>query len=265
MKQNLTPIDWVSMIFDKWWVLLLSMVIFGVGGFVFTLIHPPVYEASGWITTSVNFGVEGQIGDYAEDHLITAVGDIIHSSEVLDKVYADLKGASIIIGQDEFSKNLFLDRQGYRWVLRYRDADPELARKVVEFWLNRSEETLSQMKVRSEQGIMLSNYLSSLVNCISQSTALEPASASCKIENLGAIQAEINSMTKDPTIAESMNKIGLYLIDFQVTQKSTVKSNPALHDWGTSILAGAMVGLFVGLICLDLLSKKTEPLQESQQ
>lgn len=252
MKNDLIPIDWLSKILSRWWVLFLSMLLCGSLGWVFNSLHPAEYEARAVITTSIDFGVEGQIGDFAEDQMITAVGDIIHSSGVLDSVFDDVQSASLPINKEEFSKHLFLDRQGYRWVLRYWNTDPEVARQVVTYWLIRSETALSQLKIQSIQGVTYSNYLSSLVNCLSQSTAVDPSPAGCNSQTLSVIRDEIDRMVNDPTISEVMSKIKLNKIDFEITQQAQVSAGPVRNNRGFMVLMGALVGLVVGLVILGI-------------
>jgi uncharacterized protein involved in exopolysaccharide biosynthesis len=88
---DFVPSEVIKRAIRLWWLLALLMIAGGVAGVLASRLQKPVYESQASITTSIDFAYAGRLSDDEEDYLISSVGDVIDSSDVLESVKEDRK------------------------------------------------------------------------------------------------------------------------------------------------------------------------------
>lgn len=241
-----------------WWLLIGLMVAGALLGFVITVLIPPIYESKAVITSSLDYARLGRLDDWEEDQQFIAIGDVIGSTEVNQKVIAAGEQNGIEISEGELADIFFLDRQDTRWVLRVRTKDPNLSFQLNELWSATAIDALVEKRNAMSESLTLQQRLNSLVSCFEQSVIIEPASSECSVENIAEIREEISEITANSELQEYQTSLLFTHTSFEVTTKPTSPSTPVLYKRNFLVLAGALAGFCLGLILFTAGFPKTQ-------
>lgn len=240
-----------------WWVVAIFIIAGGLAGLLFSQVRQPLYESTAVITTAIDFAYAGRLTDYEEDHLITAVGDVIKSSDVMDEVIRKLTSEGITIQKDGLSDALALSRQGYRWELSSRFTDAVKAQKINQAWLGSAMIALEEMQLNSTRGLQEYLLQQSMETCFSQAVVLDPVSGYCSALELDELTKSIgnNSTEEGESLINSLHMSGL---SFRVTQSPEVASKPVRLQANSLALSGALTGLILAVLFFQLGFPKTK-------
>jgi uncharacterized protein involved in exopolysaccharide biosynthesis len=122
--------------YRSWWLLAISAVIGGLGGYVFHLSNPPIYEAVATFFVSIDFSKLGELPltQYDEDIALAATEWILFSPEVTNQVIDEAQNKNIILDLDALNQGGSIERRHAFWELRFRNPNPSLAQEVVNLW-----------------------------------------------------------------------------------------------------------------------------------
>ncbi len=231
----------------RWWLVAVFIIAGGLAGWLFSLVQRPVYESVAEITTVIDYAYSGRLTDTEADHLITAVGEVINSTEVTDKVKVELARTGFEIGDGELEDSLSLSRQGYRWELSSRFSDPKHAQRVNEIWLETGTQALTELKQDSLNGVQAYLVQQSIETCFSQAVVVEPVSAFCTAQELEELTQKVASSgsAEDKSLLDSLNLSGL---SFQVTRLPDLPVTPVRRQSSLLVLSGAMIGLLASIM-----------------
>ena len=241
------PSEFISRIMRWWWLIAVFMLAGGLGGYLISLVRAPLYESTAQITTAIDYAYAGRLTDYEEDHLITAIGDVIDSSAVMDVVAETLIARGLSADPVELSSHLTLSRQGYRWQLSSRYSDPQLARAVAQVWTQSALDALGKMKLDALQGLQEYLLQEAVETCFSQSVALDPVATTCSLDELDTIQktiAESGSVDTDSLL----NSLRLSSTSYELTQAASLPGAPVRYKVNSLVLTGILIGLLAGVL-----------------
>jgi uncharacterized protein involved in exopolysaccharide biosynthesis len=146
--QEFTPLSHFFNYFKYWWIAVLTALLGGVMGLLFSRVHAPVYEAVATIVVNVDFNkvtkfpVERQDEELALYNVQVALLDL----QTINSVIQIASRQNISIDTSLLLKNYTIERKLTFWELRYRDTDPEKAQKIANLWLEEGRKTFLAMQ-----------------------------------------------------------------------------------------------------------------------
>ncbi|MPM45367.1 hypothetical protein SDC9_92054 [bioreactor metagenome] len=184
---------------------------------------------------------------------------MILSSVVLEQVRNEATAAGQTLSEQEIAANFSADRQDTRWVLRVRNSDPQTAQKFVQIWSQDAIAALSDLRKNAVTSVVVQSSLNSLVNCLQDKVVADASSALCPEKDLTEIKKEIDAIANAPKLQEVWNSLALSHTSFELSGEASVPTSPVLYGRNISVLAGALIGLLlgVGLVNSALFNKKT--------
>ena len=146
-----------------WWIAVLTTLLGGLIGFLFSHRLTPIYEAVGRITVNVDlskvtkFPVERQDEELALYNVQVALLD----TGTINNVLMAASQQNIILDKTTLLKNHAIERKLAFWELRYRDENPLTAQKIVNLWLDEAVKTFQILQASGKvpsyvilQGVM---------------------------------------------------------------------------------------------------------------
>lgn len=137
MTNEINPGDQVGRLLRSWWVIALSMVVFGAAGYLFHMLRAPLYEATVTYNVWLDFNylkTDREFTEYDEDLNINAVGNSYLAPAVIDQVTNEALKQGWIKNANEILLNYRIERKHSGWELRYQDTNPQIAMDVVNYW-----------------------------------------------------------------------------------------------------------------------------------
>ena len=138
------PLDYFDRFFRFWWVLVACAVIGGAIGFFIHLSRPPIYEVQAVFMASIDFNkidfmhppaptpAPYNLTQYDEDITLVLVESSLRQVVPQVVAFAQQNGwpfdASSLLNQST------IEREHAYWYLRFRNRDPVLAQKLVNYW-----------------------------------------------------------------------------------------------------------------------------------
>jgi len=143
-SEEFEPVEHISRLIKFWWVLVLCAALGGAAGLMINRFKAPVYEAQAIFMTIIDFNKIDfthppantpepyQFSQYDEDLSLALVQTSLIRVEPQVVDFAKQNGLSIdIAGLTETST---VERYHAYWYVRFRDSDPALAQKMVNYW-----------------------------------------------------------------------------------------------------------------------------------
>jgi hypothetical protein len=247
-----------------WWVVALLTIAGGVIGCLVSILRQPIYESTAEITTVIDYAYAGRLTDYEEDHLLSAIGDIILSDEVMNKAVAKGVSTGLVPDGEKMQAGLTASRQGYRWELSSRFTDPLTAQEVNQLWLDAAIEGLEAFRLDSISALVQLNAQMELEACFAQSVILEPTSPYCNVEGLQKLQQQAGGFYTEVEGDSLLSRLLASRISFQVTQEPDLPVSPIHYGRNISTLAGALAGLLLSIILLITGYPRTKVVESSK-
>lgn len=235
-----------------WWLTAALMIAGGLFGLLVSVVQKPLYESTSAITTVIDFAYAGRLTDYEEDHLLSAVGDVIGSSEVMAEVTSAAVEAGYAPTVEALSGSLTASRQGYRWELSSRAADPATALGLNRLWLDAAIDALERYRMDSILALAEFNIQVEVENCFQQAVVVEPVSTYCSAKDFQALRDHVNALESSPESATLLTRLLASRISFQVTRQPELPAEPVHLGRGISVAAGVMLGLLAAVLLLVL-------------
>lgn len=234
----------------NWWVVAVLTIVGGVIGCFVSILGQPIYESTAEITTVIDYAYAGRLTDYEEDHLLSAIGDIILSDEVMNKVVTEGVRSGLATDDETMRAGLTASRQGYRWELSSRFGDPLIAQEANQLWLDVAVEGLETFRQDSISALVQLTAQTELEACFAQSVILEPASPYCNVEALQKLQQQAGDFYTEVEGNSLLSRLLASRISFQVTHEPDLPVSPIHYGRNISTLAGALAGLLLAIILL---------------
>ena len=151
------PYDFFSSLVRWWWIAVLCAVIGGGAGLLVHRLKPPIYEAQAVFNATIDVNkidfnhlptpAPYQFTQYDEDIALSVVQTaLIH---VMPQVMAFAQQNGIQVDGPGLQADTTIERENSLWEIRYRNPDPVLAQKVVNYW---AQQGFSDLKARRDAG-----------------------------------------------------------------------------------------------------------------
>ena len=245
----IVPVDIIQILFRKWWLLVLGIVIGAVAGMLLHTLLPPVYQAQSVIQTNVDFGLTGELTDVEEDYMILAVGGIIRSDEVIDTVIERANDLGYALDRATFDEMAFVQRRFTEWLMIVRDEDAKTAADLAALWGDVAWEMLAE------------NYSHALIAGQYQK-ALDEWSACLGAEDTSVTEMDCGSFSADEINAQ-IEAVADQLADEKLAshglvagtvlnyeQRALVPGSPTLRGRNSLVFSGGLIGFLVILVVI---------------
>jgi hypothetical protein len=245
----------VKNISNRWQIHTVLMIIGGLIGFSFSYIYPPVYESSASFSVTIDYTQTGSLTDIEEDQAMRGVGSVLSSDKVITLTLSQLKNESQKeISPTDFLANSFVDREDFRWTIRYRNSDPNITALVIKTWAKNSDQIIREALSHSEVSNLLLNTLNNMKDCLQGSNIGSPGGY-CGFENFNSLINSITSLS-NRIQSEKVSSLGLFnSLSVSLVNDSQQHPSIVLRQRNLLALSGALIGLvlsiaasFVGVI-----------------
>lgn len=252
LNQGFSPLDTLTQALRFWWFLSLLILLGGMAGVLVHQLRPPVYEAVGHFPAGIDFVATGPLTQYEEDVALNAVGNVLNSSIVLDRVVNRAKEKGIAIDRTDLAKMAVFERKFTTWDLRVRSMDRRMAEQITNLWLEEGQAQLLESYQHSLQAEQISNYLQSLESCLGKSVSGEPSTALCTYSRFREIQVDLQEAGKT-LVQERKAALGLFSgLTIGPASAVSISQQPVIFGRSQLVLSGSMIGLLAGFWLLNL-------------
>ena len=248
MNKTIRPLDILQLITKRWWITVLSMVIGGFCALLVTGFIPPVYEASASYSVTIDYTRTGALSDVQEDQAMRGIGYVITSDEVVESVIDEIKLHQSDYSRNQFEKDSSLDREEFRWTLRYRSSDPAFAEKAAIIWADTSNSVIHEGLIHAQIVDSVTEVLWGLEDCLERSTSQFGTVDLC---GLGGSQDIVNEIAQlSQLIQEEKSQTrGLFAhLTIQMVQQPRYPDSPVRHQKNLLTAAGIMSGFILSIL-----------------
>jgi len=248
MDKTFKPLDILLSITKRWWVIALSMVIGGFCALLLTRFIPPVYESSASFSVTIDYTRTGALSDVQEDQAMRGIGYVITSDEVIESVIDEVGSQQSDYSRIQFEKDSTLDREEFRWTLRYRSSDPALAEKVAFIWADTSNSVIQEGLIHAQIVDSVTEVLWGLEDCLERSTSQFGTADLCGFYGSQDIVNEIAQLSQ--LIHEEKTQTrGLFAsLVVQMVQQPRYPDSPVRHQKNLLTAAGIVAGLILSIL-----------------
>jgi hypothetical protein len=248
MADTFRPLDMIEFIVKKWWLIVISMIIFGICALIVSNFIPPLYESSAVFSVTIDYTETGALSDIQEDQAMKGLGNLIGSDEVIEKMIADLHAQSLSISREQFDKSSTLDREEFQWALRYRSVDPKLSKDIVQTWMEMADLLIKESLIHAQVVDTEREYLWSLEECLQYATGQSSTEEICGFSSTKELVDQI-SFASELINEEKVAARGLFSpLSVQVVKNPLVSLSPVRHQRNLLVFGGILIGLFISIL-----------------
>jgi len=95
---------------NRWYVLVVLMIIGGIIGLLLTNMFSPIYESSATFSVTIDYTRTGALTDIQEDQAMRGVGSVIFSDIVVNPLLEELRVLDETFTERDFFEGAALDR-----------------------------------------------------------------------------------------------------------------------------------------------------------
>lgn len=247
-KEEFNLWDYVKYISSNWMILLLSLIIGGLIGYILNFQIPPIYQSSSSFSVTIDYTQTGALSDIQEDQTMSNIGGVLLSDSVIQETINQLKAEnSIFITADDFRGNAFVDREDFRWTIRYRGGEPEVVYHVVRQWSLIAEKFFDEALAHAQTAESYLRILEQLQDYY-QSYPLDPGMTNYGEMLLDDILKEIIKICREIE-KEKKSSLGIfYPVSINLVSGAVFPEKPFRNKVNLFVLAGAFAGLFSGAL-----------------
>jgi hypothetical protein len=230
-----------------WWLLAIFILLGALLGLGIHQLQPTVYETGYTILTSVDLTNTGEQTQFEEDLAMEAVGQVIASANLYDRVAAAAVKEGIQTDGRAVRVAASVERRMGTWRTRLRGSDPAVIERLAAIW---QEVALADLAAAHQHALVadgLQRKQLSLEACLNQSTFSEPASGLCSPNSLRSLQMELRASARIITEERAASRGLTSGILIDLTPQPVGAAVEVLNRRGQMAAAGAAIGLIVGL------------------
>jgi hypothetical protein len=245
-QKDYAPVELLQKALARWWLVALLFLIGALVGWLAYSLLPHIYEARAGVLTTIDFSNTGVLTQFEEDLMMDAVGWVMESPEVIDRVVARAAEQNKPVDTTGFKKMTTIERRLGTWELRVRDPSPQVAQDLANIWLEEGYAVLKDAYPHAEEVGRLLSYSRSLEVCLEQSAASETSSALCSAAGLAGIQAEMQNVSVKLAAERAASRGLIAGILLGEPQPALLPDRPVTSSRGLFLLCGGLIGLVAG-------------------
>ncbi len=225
----------------------------GLGGFVVSLLRPPLYRAENLVSVSISYAASTPLDLVVEDRVLDRVASLMWADATLAPVlsqipreWAEERGWTT---PADLRADLRLDRRLSEWGMVMIDRDPDLAARVANLW---ADESLKVVDDALEHAVKVAQMVSTASRMDFDPSEIDVDWYGKPLWECQILPPDIDPALLDGTFQEELKKSrGLFpSLVVEGMRQAAVPDKPVIWDRGILILAGAWSGLFVGVAFL---------------
>jgi len=152
--EEYSPRQQLLRLVSYWWLILLAALLGGAGGFLFSLVRAPVYEARAVYVVSVDLtripNPLQPLEQLDEDLALASTQAALLDPGVLQAVVDEASKQAIPIDRISLLHDSVIERRGVFWDLRYHSTNPHTAQIVANLWAVRGYELMLEMQSKGQ-------------------------------------------------------------------------------------------------------------------
>lgn len=249
----------------RWWLIVVLMTLGGLVGSVFSFFRPPLYEAKAILMTPIESDCPcgSYYQRYRQEQLLSAVGAVLNSSEVLDSIATAARAHGYLVEITQLRDAMALEGKFYKWELRVKDRDPLRAAALANLWAEAAYTKLIEARTHAMKAEQIQAQIESWRACLpgyapptpmaeQETTFLFAWDENCALYSVEEIQKFIDDLSAT-LLNEQCQSQGLFLpITFSFAEKATVPERPSVYERGKLIFAGAAIGFVLSLWLMNI-------------
>jgi len=238
----------IKNISKKWYVLSGAILVGGFIALAVSFVLIPVYESNAIFSVAINYAVTGALTDVEEDQTLRGVGNILLSDIVVENTIKGLQLANVEIDQSDFLDGAHMDREEFRWTIRFRNTDSMFSKKVTDVWSEQAIQIINESLFHARLGAIQQELLDNLGTCLQKTSYLFQVEKVCGFNDIPSILREMEKLSRMIESEESLsNGLQAYL-DVELVQKPILQNRPVRHNRNILIISGSFVGFLLGLL-----------------
>jgi hypothetical protein len=228
------------------------MIAGGLLGFLISQAKTPLYESSAIFSVTIDYAQTGALTDIQEDQAMRGVGGVIFSDLVIDKALSQInKESDLAISRADFLENSFLDREEFRWTLRYRDSDPKNAEMAVNAWAKNANAIIQEGLKHSLTSIVLLDDLERTKICLFEFSNGNKQN-DCGNNDFDSVVNSINKISAQIQ-EEKTASLGLFnALSVTLVNKGVSSQTAVLGLRNLMVISGALIGFFLSIIIIAI-------------
>jgi hypothetical protein len=224
------------------------MIIGGILGLMISQVRPPIFESSAIFSVTIDYTQTGALSDIQEDQAMRGVGSVIFSDRVIDNTLSQINNENdTALSRTEFLENSYLDREEFRWTLRYRDPDPKFAEIAVNAWSRNADAVIQEGLAHSLTSLALLEKLENLKKCL-----IDPSYTrtliNCGNKDQNSIINSINVISTRIQAEKTASQGLFHALSVSLINGGVPSEKAELGLRNLFVLSGALVGLFISFI-----------------
>lgn len=247
LSNGFSPLTVYEQAIHKWWWVALWIIVGGLIGWGLSTLRQPLYEARAIFTFNIDYTLSGVLTDIEEDQALETVGDLIQSSEVIEKTLSDAATSGIFLTGEDLKNSVFIERRNSVWMIIVRRANPEEAVKIANLWGENFESAYQEAYRHAIIADGLQRYLNSLESCLRETVATEPVQSGCELKDLLAVQAALQKTGTEIHNERLQSKTLFAGMLYEWSGKAESSPTPVWFDRNKFLLAGAILGFLFSL------------------
>lgn len=259
MKKDFSPRKKILILVKYWWVITILAIAGGIFAFFVSKFRQPIYDAKATISAGIDYSQTGQMSEADQDRAYQAVGSIIVSDEVREKVIQEAGNSGILIDHEDFSNLFFLERYNSNFNLRVESYSPENAAILANIWANVSQEVLNYLILQVNHQSQIKAILTEIESCYSYLGGFDSQAITCQLSNSFKPTDIVNPL--EYVLEENVDS-GLFPAFYiSITNFAEASAVPRINNRNFLISAGALVGFLMGILIIEsgLLFKWIKP------
>lgn len=250
--RGFSPSDSINQVLSFWWFLVGLTFLGGIAGFLIHQARPPVYEAVGHFSASIDYVATGPLTQYDEDVALNQVGNILTSGLVINKVIMQMETEGIHVDSAGLSRMAVVERRMTVWDVRIRNTDAKLAEHIARVWVEEGQTLLLDSYQHALQAELINNQIKTLENCLGKSVSSEPSSPLCTRYRFVDIQGDLEK-AGEALYQERKASNGLFSgLVIGPETLPVLPSEPVMRGRNQLVLAGSVIGLLMGIFLFSL-------------
>lgn len=236
-----------------WWVIVLVSLLGAFSGWLAHAIKPPVYEAQAVFSAAIDYTRTGLMTQFEEDQALNAVGHLIASNEVLERMVAKGQEEGLALTVPDLRRMGTVERQVDAFILRLRTSDPQEAARLANLWADEANAVLTEAQAHALKAASLTQYMQSVEKCLQRAVGVAPAPSFCPHQSLEDLQTLL-ATTGQQLQAERQASRNLFPgLSVQWVESASPPLRPVQYGRNDLMLAGALIGWVIGLALVETL------------
>jgi LPS O-antigen subunit length determinant protein (WzzB/FepE family) len=234
---------------SRWWLPFILMVVGAAGALIYSSARAPIYQASAIIHVSIDYSRTASMDGFVETMAYDRVRALLLADRTLQAalqqpeltqsqspgVYPDIVAVRRLIR---------LARRADGWEMDVFGPDPRMAADFANAWARVSIEEIEQASLHA---IRAARYQKAIFNfgCELQPSKTDPSQAQWVC---GAAGSQPPEPLDQALLDETTQSYGILpVFTYALDSKAAVPSKPVLWGRGALLLAGAFLGLLIGV------------------